>query len=155
MSTLRQMQEEGWRITLHCTAEADRRCAHSWTPSWDQLIQYLGGDADLAADRSGLARFRCERCGSRGVTVIVHPPDDIEHRAYGGHANGRTSLTYEQSLAAEMERRRQIKLYGLRSNEEAAAESRERRKLERRGEKVDTGLIGPMSPYPRGRAPKR
>ncbi len=155
MSTLRQMQEEGWRITLHCTAEVDRRCSHSWTPSWEQLIQYLGPNTDLMADRSGLQRFRCERCGSRGVTVIVHPPDEIEHRAYGGHANGRESLTYDQALAAEMERRRQMRLYGLKTNAELAAESRARLKRENRAAKAGAGLIGPMSPYPKGRAPKR
>ncbi|MFD2646369.1 hypothetical protein ACFSX5_01015 [Devosia albogilva] len=155
MSTLRQMQEEGWRITLHCTASADRLCAHSWTPSFDQLIQYLGPDTDLVVDRSGLQRFRCERCGSRGVTVIVHPPDEIEHRAYGGHANGRQPLTYDQALAAEMERRRQMRLYGLKTNAEVAAESRERLKRERRAQKSDSGLIGPVSPYLKGRVPKR
>jgi len=156
MSTLRQMQEEeGWRITLHCTAEADRLCAHSWTPSWDQLIQYLGADTDLVEDRSALQRFRCERCGSRGVTVIVHPPDEIEHRAYGGHANGRASLTYDQALAVELERRRQMRLYGLKTNAELAAENRERLKRERRAAKAGAGFIGPVSPYQKGRVPKR
>ena len=155
MSTLRQMADEGWRITLHCRATSDHLCAHSRTPSWDQLIQYLGSDADLVVDRSGLDRFRCERCGSRGVTVIVHPPDDIEHRAYGGHANSGVPLTYDQALAAEMERRRQMRLYGLKTNAESAGESRERMKREQRAADTMTGLIGPRSPYPKGRTPKR
>jgi len=155
MSTLRQMADEGWRITLHCRATSDHLCARSWTPSWDQLIQYLGADADLVVDRAGLDRFRCDRCGNRGVTVIVHRPDDIEHRAYGGHANAGAPLTYDQALAAEMERRRKMRLYGLKTNSESAAESRERLKREQRATKTGTSLIGPVSSYLKGRTPKR
>ena len=110
---------------------------------------------DLVVNRSGLDRFRCERCGSRGVAVIVHPPYDIEHRGYGGRANAGAPLTYDQALAAEMERPRQMRLYGLKTNAESAAEDPERLKLKQRAADTKTGLIGPQSPYPKGRPPRR
>jgi hypothetical protein len=48
-----------------------------------------------------------------------------------------------------------MRLYGLETNAEIAADSRERLKRERRAHRAGADFIGPLSPYQKGRAPKR
>lgn len=62
-----------------------------------------GAKADLMGDRCGLDRFLCERCCTRGVTVIA-PLDDTEHCAYGGHANAGLPPTRSQAHLVELGR---------------------------------------------------
>ena len=79
----------------------------------------------------------------------------ISSTAYGGHANQTPALSYADALAAEMERRRQMRLYGLKTNAELAAHSREKPKRERRAQKPGSDFIGPVSPHRKDDAAKR
>lgn len=136
MTTLRQLKEYGFRISLHCRGERTM-CAHFEEASWDQLIQYFGPDADLYGDRSFLNRLVCERCGGRGATVIVTPGRDTPGMGggSGGHANHGPLPTPEEQQrrreAFDAEFRRQ----GGKSNSEIAAEARAARRAARKAEK--------------------
>ncbi len=71
--TLRQMRDNGDRISLHCEAylsELGRYCNTTWEPGLDQMIQYFGLDFEIALDRKRfLAIFNCPNCGAPASTL--------------------------------------------------------------------------------------
>ncbi|KKB76989.1 hypothetical protein VW35_16010 [Devosia soli] len=80
MSTLQQMRDEGYSLTIHCAGRVGVTCNHNWRAKWDQLIQYFGLEFDLSPETRArfLRRFRCEKCGSRAYTVMMSPPSKYE-----------------------------------------------------------------------------
>lgn len=96
MATLRELKDRGDQIIFYCRADV-ARCTHSWEPSWDQLIQYFGPDADFTHDRSEFGRLVCENCGGRGAKIIVQPPEGTTGR--GGFGLPRNLVTFTSLYA--------------------------------------------------------
>lgn len=149
MSTLREMRDEGWSIVFYCTGY----CSHSWSPSWDQLIQYFGPDANFVTDRSGFARLVCEKCGTRGAKVTVHPNDPIKGRGTGGHIQSGPSAVAEANRSAES-MRVELERVGFKSNAELHRASKEALRAARKAEKKGDNFIGPPNPYAGRKAPR-
>lgn len=152
MAILRDMEQEGWRIILHCAAIMTR-CTHSWAADWPQLIQYLGPECDLTTDRRGLSRMVCTKCGGRGATVTIHPPLDSVGLTNGaGSHSVDGGMTLEESVKQHREFMADRRRLGYRSYAELNAEARQRLKAVERAKCGDT-LIGPPDPrkYKRGR----
>jgi hypothetical protein len=152
MSTLGDIKEAGYRITIHCGTLMDgRACVHYAEPDIDQLIQYLGVDFDIAERRAEfLSRFECGRCGSRNATVQVCPPigrDGLMAGAGGAHAHGPMPTREERARsAAEFEE--EFRARGGEANAEIAAYWRARRKNQELAEKgKGPGFIGPLNPW--------
>jgi len=148
MATLREMSDLGWSITLSCRSASARRCHNSWTPTWDQLIQYFGPEFDLTGDRSPMSKLVCERCGSRGASVIVQPPDDPNKKAGpGGHGHQSESMSVEEATRKHHEFMAEFRRLGFKTNEELARETRARIKAEKLAAKTGTDFIGPPNPW--------
>jgi hypothetical protein len=142
------MREEGWRITFYCLA-ANARCTHSWRPTWDQIIQYFGPDADWTKDRAAFERLVCEACGGRGASVIVVPAaDTLGMGGAGGAHDHQPSLSKEEIARNRAEFEADRKRRGIKSNAELAAESRAERKRIKEAEKESSKhFIGPPNPW--------
>jgi hypothetical protein len=150
MATLRELRDQGWILTIYCEANEGAFCHNHWTVTWDRLIQYLGLDFDLDAQRAEfLGRFRCERCGRKTATMRVAPPDTYSQMMRGmsshAYADTRTPAQWDadRQMAAEIKR--------------LAAEGVARVKEQRRALRADQrakrdresgrDLIGPPSPW--------
>jgi hypothetical protein len=142
------MKEEGWRITFFCRA-ANARCTHSWEPTWDQLIQYFGPDADWVKDRTGFERLVCEVCGGRGATVIVQPSADARGMGGAGGAHDHGPMPSPEEIAGrKAEFEAWFRFQGFKTNAEMAAESRAERKRVKEAEKENSKhFIGPPNPW--------
>ena len=144
MATLRDLREQQCQITLYCQGF----CTHSWSPSWDQLIQYFGPDYDLVS-RNHWDRLICEQCGHRGALVILQPPAATSgvNSGIGGQSPGCGYVSVEEATKLELEREAERKRLGIRSNAEISANTREWFKSQRKAEKAGTNFIGPPSPW--------
>ena len=71
--SLGSMRERGESISLYCAAYlGTRACNTTWTPSWDQMIQYFGLDFEISSDRARfLAMFECPNCGAPAFSLTV------------------------------------------------------------------------------------
>lgn len=141
MSTLREMREQGWTISLHCRGY----CAHSWAPTWEQLIQYFGQDADFVKDRSGFERLVCEKCGHRGASVIVQPAS-LKTGAHHGHGP-RDPEAEAQAKAAFAEMQEELARAGVKTIAEVNIASREALRAAKKAHKKGDHFIGPPNPF--------
>jgi hypothetical protein len=146
MATLRELKDRGDRIVFYCRADV-ARCTHSWEPSWDQLIQYFGQDADFTLDRSEFGRLVCESCGGRGAKIIVQPPEGTTGMGGGyGYDHG-PGLSVEEAALEHHARAAERKRLGIKSNAELNAESRAALKAARLADRKGEHFIGPPSPW--------
>lgn len=86
LTTLLDHQRSGERIIVHCNI--DISCTHSAELTWDRLIACFGPAFNPIANRPRLIRaLRCSRCGRRGASIILTPPDWV--LSSGGRASRR------------------------------------------------------------------
>lgn len=155
MATLRELKDRGDRIVFYCRSGV-ARCNHSWEPSWDQLIQYFGPDADFTHDRSEFGRLVCENCGGRGANIIVQPPEGTSGMGGGyGYDHG-PALSIEEATRRQHERDAECKRLGIKSPAELNAASLAALKAARLAGRRGAHFIGPPNPWAdrkRGRWP--
>jgi hypothetical protein len=140
------LREQGYRVTFHCRADV-AICTHGWQPTWDQLIQYFGPDADFTQDRSEFGRLVCEKCGGRGATIILQPPASTPGMGGGFSIEHGPSLPLEEATRRHHEMEAQRKRLGIKSNAELNAESRAALKSARQAERRGEHFIGPPNPW--------
>lgn len=146
MATLRELKERGDRIVFYCRADV-ARCSHSWEPSWDQLIQYFGPDADFTNDRAEFGRLVCENCGGRGAKIAVQPPLDTTGMGGGyGHDHG-PGLSLDEATRQHHARQAVRKRLGIKTNAEVNAESRAALNAAKQAERTREHFIGPPNPW--------
>lgn len=80
LSTIGALIDDRYRIYICCeAAPGGRRCNHDALADLEALAARLGRDHGcLAKDLAG--KFRCGRCGSREISIRIHPPTrtDVE-----------------------------------------------------------------------------
>jgi hypothetical protein len=152
MSTLGEIKQHRYRITIHCEGWTGvAKCAHYHQLGIDQLIQYLGTDFDLHQRRDEfLSRFVCERCGSRSATIRMVPASGeggLMAGAGNAHRHGpMPSAEDRERRAAEFET--EFRSRGGRTNAELAAYWRQRRKERDLAEEgKGAAFIGPPNPW--------
>lgn len=149
MWTLRDLQNDGYSVTLYCAAKI-AMCSHSWAPGFDQLAQFLGWDFDFTSGRRVLdTRLVCEVCGGRGATVIVQPPDRGTGGSGSTHNHG-PGLTDEQRAARIADAEAEFRRLGGRTNAEIEREAKAARQAKAKAEREKARqLIGPPNPFRR------
>jgi hypothetical protein len=118
----------------------------------DQLIQYFGVDCDLTDNRDAiLARFVCERCGSRDVTLrlINAKTENTFNTGVGDTLHGTAAdyVSLEEATRLHHKFMAEFRSYGFKTNQEINAESRMKREAEKKAEKPGAHFIGPPNPW--------
>ena len=147
--SLGSMRESGECISLYCAAWlGSQACNTTWTPGWEQMIQYFGLDFEIPADRARfLAMFECPNCGAPAFSLTFRPAMDTPGMGGGYGYNHAPPLSIDEATrryhALEAERKRM----GIKSNEEINAEARARLKAQRLAERRGEHFIGPPNPW--------
>lgn len=152
MSTLRELRDQGWGLTIYCEPSEGAFCTHSWTVNWDQLIQYFGYDFEPDVHRDEfLGRLKCERCGRKCATTRWQPPDRRGYlmRGMGSHNHVDTRTTAEKE-----EDQRLAAMVALRTAEQvnqAQAQRKANKAAEQAKRYRESGRdpIGPPNPWAR------
>ena len=74
ITTIGDLIDDRYRLYICCeAAPRGQRCNHDALADLDALAARLGRDHGcMAKDLAG--KFRCGRCGSKAISIRIHPP---------------------------------------------------------------------------------